>query len=131
MKHFAHYFTITCSLHPPPLFFHILLPLILSGFISYLLPLFSSLLLSSPLLSCPILNFSGEIMYGGHIINDFDRTLACTYMDFYMREELLDEMVLYPFLDPTAANNSEVSKLYLLWIVFCQWSVYHFVVHNT
>ena len=48
MKHFAHYFTITCSLHPPPLFHHILLPLILSCFISYLLPLFSFLLLSCP-----------------------------------------------------------------------------------
>ena len=41
----------------------------------------------------------GEIMYGGHIVNDFDRTLANTYLDFYMREELLDEMPLYPYLD--------------------------------
>ena len=29
-----------------------------------------------------------EIMYGGHIVNDFDRT-ASTYLDYYMREELL------------------------------------------
>jgi dynein heavy chain len=41
----------------------------------------------------------GEIMYGGHIVNDFDRTLASTYLDFYMREELLDEMPMYPYLD--------------------------------
>merc|ERR1711988_48038 len=41
----------------------------------------------------------GEIMYGGHIVNDFDRTLANTYLDFYMREELLDETPLYPYLD--------------------------------
>jgi dynein heavy chain len=41
----------------------------------------------------------GEIMYGGHIVNDFDRQLANTYLDFFMREELLDEMGLYPYLD--------------------------------
>lgn len=41
----------------------------------------------------------GEIMYGGHIVNDFDRLLASTYLEFYMKEELLDEMVLYPFLE--------------------------------
>ena len=41
----------------------------------------------------------GEIMYGGHIVNDFDRLLATTYLEFYMKEELLDEMGLYPFLD--------------------------------
>ncbi|CAE7566600.1 DNAH17, partial [Symbiodinium microadriaticum] len=41
----------------------------------------------------------GEIMYGGHIVNDFDRLLATTYLEFYMKEDLLDEMGLYPFLD--------------------------------
>jgi dynein heavy chain len=41
----------------------------------------------------------GEIMYGGHIVNDFDRTLASTYLDFYMRDELLEEMSLFPYLD--------------------------------
>jgi hypothetical protein len=46
----------------------------------------------------------GEIMYGGHIINDFDRTLANTYMEFFMREDLLDEMVLYPFPDSEGRN---------------------------
>ena len=41
----------------------------------------------------------GEIMYGGHIVNDFDRKLCCTYLDFYMKEELLDETEMYPFND--------------------------------
>jgi dynein heavy chain len=41
----------------------------------------------------------GEIMYGGHIINDFDRLLAKTYLEFYMKEELLDEMPMYPYMD--------------------------------
>jgi dynein heavy chain len=39
----------------------------------------------------------GEIMYGGHIVNDFDRALANTYLEFYMREELLDEMEMFPY----------------------------------
>ncbi|TYZ65632.1 hypothetical protein PybrP1_006817 [[Pythium] brassicae (nom. inval.)] len=40
----------------------------------------------------------GEIMYGGHIVNDFDRLLATTYLEFYMRDELLDEMEMFPFV---------------------------------
>jgi len=39
----------------------------------------------------------GQIMYGGHIVNDFDRLLCVTYLDHFMREELLDEMELFPF----------------------------------
>jgi len=41
----------------------------------------------------------GEIMYGGHIVNDFDRTLANSYLDWYMKDELLDETELYPFAE--------------------------------
>merc|ERR1712167_362550 len=41
----------------------------------------------------------GEIMYGGHIVNDYDRVLANTYLDFYMKEQLLDEMEMYPFAE--------------------------------
>lgn len=48
----------------------------------------------------------GEIMYGGHIVNDLDRLLANTYLDFFMKDELLDEMPLYPYLDATTAANS-------------------------
>ena len=33
----------------------------------------------------------GQIIYGGHIINDNDRLLAMTYLEFYMKDELLDE----------------------------------------
>ncbi|KAF1327358.1 Sporangia induced dynein heavy chain, partial [Globisporangium splendens] len=40
----------------------------------------------------------GETMYGGHIVNDFDRLLANTYLEFYMRDELLDEMEMFPFV---------------------------------
>lgn len=41
----------------------------------------------------------GEIMYGGHIVNDFDRLLANEYLNFYMKEELLDEMEMFPFAE--------------------------------
>merc|ERR1711998_763276 len=41
----------------------------------------------------------GEIMYGGHIVNDFDRIMCGTYLEFFMRDELLDEMDLYPYAD--------------------------------
>lgn len=39
----------------------------------------------------------GEIMYGGHITDDWDRRLASTYLRFYMKEDLFDEMDLFPF----------------------------------
>ena len=39
----------------------------------------------------------GKIIFGGHIVNDFDRLLANEYLNFYMKEELLDEMEMYPF----------------------------------
>eukprot|EP00937_MAST-01D_sp_MAST-1D-sp2_P001625 g1625.t1 len=41
----------------------------------------------------------GEIMYGGHIVNDFDRLLANTYLRWYMKDELLDETELFPYID--------------------------------
>ena len=41
----------------------------------------------------------GEIMYGGHIVNDFDRLMAERFLEFLMKDELLDEMQMYPFSD--------------------------------
>jgi dynein heavy chain len=41
----------------------------------------------------------GEIMYGGHVVDDLDRELVLTYLDHYMRDELFDEMELFPFAD--------------------------------
>jgi dynein heavy chain len=45
----------------------------------------------------------GEIMYGGHIVNDFDRKMCNTYLDFYMKDELLDETEMYPYNDEEKA----------------------------
>ncbi|NXU08490.1 DYH17 protein, partial [Pardalotus punctatus] len=39
----------------------------------------------------------GEIMYGGHITDDWDRRLCCTYLSEYIRAEMLDgEVSLAP-----------------------------------
>jgi dynein heavy chain len=45
----------------------------------------------------------GEIMYGGHIVNDFDRKMCNTYLDFFMKDELLDETEMYPYNDDEKA----------------------------
>ena len=47
----------------------------------------------------------GEIMYGGHIVNSFDRILANTYLEYYMKEDILDEMSLYPYLDKDSGSS--------------------------
>uniref|UniRef100_A0A7S1FPR5 Dynein heavy chain C-terminal domain-containing protein n=1 Tax=Corethron hystrix TaxID=216773 RepID=A0A7S1FPR5_9STRA len=41
----------------------------------------------------------GEIMYGGHIVNDFDRLVANEYLNFFMKDELLDETEMYPYAE--------------------------------
>jgi dynein heavy chain len=41
----------------------------------------------------------GEIMYGGHIIDDYDRLVSNTYLEWFMRDELLDEMEMFPFME--------------------------------
>jgi dynein heavy chain len=37
----------------------------------------------------------GEIMYGGHITDDFDRLLCATYLDMYMKNELFEGLKFY------------------------------------
>lgn len=41
----------------------------------------------------------GEIMYGGHIVDDWDRKLCKTYLEYFMRDEILDELQLVPYCD--------------------------------
>ena len=38
----------------------------------------------------------GEIMYGGHITDNWDRRLCATYLSAFLREELLDGMAFFP-----------------------------------
>jgi len=39
----------------------------------------------------------GEIMYGGHIVDDWDRKMCATYLNFFMVDELLDETEFVPY----------------------------------
>jgi len=41
----------------------------------------------------------GEIMYGGHIVDDWDRKMCGTYLSYFMQDELLDETELIPYAD--------------------------------
>jgi len=41
----------------------------------------------------------GEIMYGGHIVDDWDRILCAAYLDQLMNDLLLDEAELFPFIE--------------------------------
>jgi dynein heavy chain len=41
----------------------------------------------------------GEIMYGGHITDDWDRILCGTYLDSVMKDDLFDDVELFPFVD--------------------------------
>ena len=41
----------------------------------------------------------GEIMYGGHIVDDWDRRLCRAYLDQIMNENLFDELELFPFIE--------------------------------
>ena len=39
----------------------------------------------------------GQIMYGGHIVNDHDRLLCMTYLEYIFDDDLMDEKELCPF----------------------------------
>ncbi|KAI8853660.1 dynein heavy chain and region D6 of dynein motor-domain-containing protein [Chytridium lagenaria] len=54
----------------------------------------------------------GEIMYGGHISDDWDRRLCCAYLDVYLREEMLEgNFELAPgFLAPPTSDYKEYHR---------------------
>merc|ERR1719387_1703832 len=41
----------------------------------------------------------GEIMYGGHIVDDWDRKMCATYLAYFMTDDLLDEAEMIPYAD--------------------------------
>jgi len=41
----------------------------------------------------------GEIMYGGHIVDDWDRRFCYSFLENLMTDSLLDEAELYPFIE--------------------------------
>ena len=41
----------------------------------------------------------GEIMYGGHIVDDWDRRFCSAFLENLMQDSLLDEAELFPFIE--------------------------------
>ena len=41
----------------------------------------------------------GDIMYGGHIVDDWDRRLCRNYLEHLMTDKLFDELELFPFVE--------------------------------
>lgn len=41
----------------------------------------------------------GEIMYGGHIVDHWDRKVCEKYLSYYMQDDLLDEKEMVPYSD--------------------------------
>jgi len=57
----------------------------------------------------------GEIMYGGHIVEDWDRRLAEKYLDSYLKEELLEGMEFFPkFMSPPNTLNHKQTMEFIV-----------------
>jgi dynein heavy chain len=41
----------------------------------------------------------GEIMYGGHIVDDWDRRFCAASLENLMQDNLLDEAELFPYIE--------------------------------
>jgi dynein heavy chain len=41
----------------------------------------------------------GEIMYGGHIVDDWDRRLARAYLENIMTPQIFEEEELFPYIE--------------------------------
>ena len=52
----------------------------------------------------------GEIMYGGHIVEDWDRRLANAYLHKYFTDQLLEGIDFYPGFTapPSTASHKQV-----------------------
>jgi dynein heavy chain len=48
----------------------------------------------------------GEIMYGGHITDQFDRVLALSYLDAYLKDDLMEGCELFPGFHAPATSGS-------------------------
>lgn len=53
----------------------------------------------------------GEILYGGHIVEDWDRRLAYMYLELYMREDLLEGIEMFPRFSSPPSGLSHKSTL--------------------
>jgi len=56
----------------------------------------------------------GEIMYGGHVTDDWDRKLVKTYLKNFMNEQLLEGIDLFPgYLSASGGLNTKASIEYI------------------
>ncbi|EFN51784.1 hypothetical protein CHLNCDRAFT_37234 [Chlorella variabilis] len=53
----------------------------------------------------------GEIMYGGHIVEDWDRRLASAYLHNYFNDALLDGMEIFPGFSVPPATMTHIQVL--------------------
>ena len=76
----------------------------------------------------------GEIMYGGHIVEDWDRRLCSAYLAKYFQEPLLEGFEMFPgfFTPPNTSSHKQVGTCpaYLAqsrnahsvaWLLDCCW----------
>lgn len=56
----------------------------------------------------------GEIMYGGHIVEDWDRRLANAYLFKYFNETLLEGMEMFPAFFTPANTMTHKQVMWLL-----------------
>lgn len=59
----------------------------------------------------------GEIMYGGHVVEDWDRRLTSAYLQTFFQEGLLEGQLIIPKFDfraPTSNMNHRQVKLGLV-----------------
>ncbi|KAJ1468029.1 dynein heavy chain domain-containing protein [Baffinella frigidus] len=55
----------------------------------------------------------GEIMYGGHVTDFFDRILVSTYLDAYMKDDILEGADIYPGFPspPNALSTKDIREV--------------------
>lgn len=71
----------------------------------------------------------GEILYGGHIVEDWDRRLAYMYLELYMREDLLEGIEMFPRFSSPPSGLSHKSTLEYIAEVFPTESPLAFGLH--
>lgn len=52
----------------------------------------------------------GEIMYGGHIVNELDRLVAVTYLQYFLRDDLLEELSMLPFSEVASGGGGSIQE---------------------
>jgi len=55
----------------------------------------------------------GEILYGGHVFNDWDRRLVKTYLDVWMNQHILESLNFFPGFSSPAPTNMKGYNEYI------------------